>query len=55
MRHIHAANEIVQIVNQAGLTPKAERRVREMRADIVRLDEYRAARAAAHVNGPEAA
>lgn len=53
--HLHASNEIVQIVNQAGLTPKAERRVREMRADIVRLDEVRAARRAAYVEGPSAA
>ena len=53
--HLHAANEAVQIINQAGLTPKAERVVREMRADIVRLDEVRAARMAAYVEGPSAA
>ena len=53
--HLHAANEAVQIINQAGLTPKAERVVREMRADIVRLDEVRAARMSAYVNGPTAA
>jgi len=53
--HLHAAAEVIGIVNRAGVSDKAVRRVRELNAGIVRLDEVRAARMAKYVEGPSAA
>lgn len=53
---IHAAVEMIAaIARPMALTPKVSRRLRELQEGVTRLEDARAARQWAYVNGPEAA